>query len=69
MPTRPEGVYADGRGGWYLKVTVGRDPLTGHRDQITRRGFRTAAQASRARRGSRELGRRTPEAVPYVDER
>lgn len=50
MPARPEGVYADGKGQWYFKVTVGRDPLTGRRDQITRRGFRTAAEASTARR-------------------
>lgn len=50
MPARPEGVYADGRGGWYFKVTLGRDPLTGRRDQITRRGFRTATEAGRARR-------------------
>ena len=26
-------------GKWYFKVTVGHDPLTGKRDQITRRGF------------------------------
>ena len=45
-----EGVYQDGRGGWYFKVTVGRDPLTGRRDQITKRGFRTAADAGRERR-------------------
>ena len=50
MPARPEGVYQDGRGGWYFKVTVGRDPLTGKRDQITKRGFRTAAEAGRERR-------------------
>lgn len=50
MPTRPEGVYQDGKGGWYLKVTLGRDPLTGQRAQITKRGFRTAAEAGRARR-------------------
>jgi integrase len=50
MPTRPAGVYPDGRGAWYLKVTLGRDPLTGHREQITRRGFRTAAEAGKARR-------------------
>jgi integrase len=50
VPARPEGVYQDGRGGWYFKVTVGRDPLTGKRDQITRRGFRTAAEAGRERR-------------------
>ena len=50
MPVRPEGVYQDGRGGWYFKVTVGRDPLTGKRDQITKRGFRTAAEAGRERR-------------------
>jgi integrase len=50
MPAKPEGVYADGRGGWYFKVTLGRDPLTGKRVQITKRGFRTAAAAGRARR-------------------
>jgi integrase len=50
MSARPEGVYPDGRGGWYFKVTLGRDPLTGQRSQITRRGFRTAAEAGRARR-------------------
>ncbi len=37
MPAKPEGVYADGRGGWYLKVTVGKDPLTGKRGQLTKR--------------------------------
>ena len=31
MPARPEGVYQDGRGKWYFKVTVGHDPLTGRR--------------------------------------
>ncbi len=50
MPARPQGVYPDGRGGWYVKVSVGRDPLTGRRSQITRRGFRTAAEAAKARR-------------------
>ena len=42
MPVRPEGVYADGKGGWYFKATLGRDPLTGRRSQVTKRGFRTA---------------------------
>jgi integrase len=50
VPARPEGVYSDGRGGWYFKVTIGHDPITGKRDQITRRGFRTAAEAAKARR-------------------
>ncbi|MGH8997343.1 MAG: tyrosine-type recombinase/integrase [Acidimicrobiales bacterium] len=50
MPARPEGVYRDGSGGWYVKVSVGRDPLTGWRTQVTRRGFETAAEAGRARR-------------------
>jgi integrase len=50
MPARPQGVYQDAHGGWYFKVSVGRDALTGRRDQITRRGFRTAADAGRARR-------------------
>jgi hypothetical protein len=44
MPARPEGVYADSKGGWYFKATLGRDPLTGHRVQLTRRGYRTAAE-------------------------
>ncbi|MDQ6927677.1 MAG: site-specific integrase [Actinomycetota bacterium] len=50
MPAKPEGVYSDGRGGWYLKVTLGTDPLTGKRVQITKRGFRTAGEAGRERR-------------------
>jgi integrase len=43
-------VYADGHGGWYIKVTVGQDHLTGRRVQVTKRGFRTAAEAAHARR-------------------
>jgi hypothetical protein len=50
VPTKPEGVYQDGRGGWYVKVSLGRDPLTGRREQLTRRGFRTATEAGKARR-------------------
>ena len=50
MPTRPEGVYRDAHGGWYYKVTVGRDPLTKRRRQVTRRGFATAGEAGKARR-------------------
>ncbi len=50
MPVRPEGVYADGKGGWYFKATLGRDPLTGRRSQVTKRGFRTAGEAGRARK-------------------
>lgn len=49
MP-KVEGVYQDGRGGWYFKATVGRDPLTGKRQQVTKRGFGTAGDALRARR-------------------
>ncbi len=41
---------ADKGGQWYFKVTLGRDPLTGRREQITRRGFRTATEAAKARR-------------------
>ena len=41
-------MYADKRGQWYFKVTLGRDPLTGRREQITRRGFRTATEAAKA---------------------
>ena len=50
MPARPQGVYQDKRGKWYFKATVGHDPLTGKRDQITRRGFRTMAEAAKERR-------------------
>ena len=50
MPAKPVGVYGDSRNGWYFKVTLGRDPLTGRRLQVTRRGFRTATEAARARR-------------------
>ncbi|HMK97520.1 MAG TPA: Arm DNA-binding domain-containing protein, partial [Acidimicrobiales bacterium] len=50
MPTKPQGVYPDGRGGWYIKVDLGLDPLTLRRSQVTRRGFRTAAEAAQARR-------------------
>ncbi len=50
MPARPQGVYQDGRGGWYFKVTLGSDPLTGKRVQITKRGYRTASEAGRERR-------------------
>lgn len=50
MPANPEGVYQDGHGKWYVKVTVGRDPLTGRGAQVTKRGFRTACEAGRARR-------------------
>jgi integrase len=50
MPTRPSGVYPDGRGGWYFKVRLALDPITSRREQITKRGFRTAAAAGKARR-------------------
>jgi integrase len=50
MPARPPGVYQDAAGKWYFKATIGRDPLTGKRGQITRRGFRTMAEAARERR-------------------
>lgn len=49
MPKRPEGVYGDAKKGWYLKIDLGRDKATGRRNQITRRGFRTAGEASEAR--------------------
>ena len=35
---------------WYFKVTLGSDPLTGKRVQITKRGYRTASAAGRERR-------------------
>ncbi|HET9061575.1 MAG TPA: Arm DNA-binding domain-containing protein, partial [Acidimicrobiales bacterium] len=65
MPTKPEGVYQDGHGEWYVKVTIGRDPLTGRRAQLTRRGFRTAAEAGRARREMLDqVGRRQVRPAP-----
>jgi len=50
MPTKPSGVYVDGRGGWYFKARLPAEPVTGRREQVTKRGFRTAAAAGRARR-------------------
>jgi integrase len=50
VPARPEGVYLDAKGSWYFKVSLQRDPVTGRREQITRRGFRSAAAAAKARR-------------------
>ena len=57
MPARPEGVYADSRGQWYFKVTLGKDALTGRWEQITRHGYPTASEAAKARRGTREARR------------
>jgi Arm DNA-binding domain len=60
MPARPEGVYPDRKGGWYFKATLGRDPLTGKRSQLTRRGYRTAAEVARARKDLMGGDRRMP---------
>jgi integrase len=49
MP-KATGVYRDRNGTWYFKLRVGRDPDTGKWRQVTRRGFRTAAEAGEARR-------------------
>lgn len=60
---KTHGVYPDGHGGWYFKATLGTDPLTRKRVQITRRGFRSAAEATRARRdllGLSDSGRVAP---------
>jgi len=66
MPARPEGVYADSRGQWYFKVSLGKDALTGRREQITRRGYATASEAAKARReliGKLDAGLVKPGAV------
>ena len=67
MPVRPEGVYADRKGGWYFKATLGRDPLTGRRSQVTKRGVRTAREAGRARKellgGERTVARPSSSAM------
>jgi integrase len=58
-----DGVYQDGKGGWYFKVWLGRDPLSGRQSQVTKRGFPTAAAAASARRqyiDDVDRGRRTP---------
>lgn len=55
MP-KVEGVYQDAKGAWYFKATLGRDPLTGRRVQVTKRGFTTATAAARARRELLESG-------------
>ena len=53
MP-RYEGVYRAPNGTWYFKATLGHDPLTAKRIQLTKRGFTTATDASRARREALE---------------
>jgi integrase len=68
-----DGVYEDRQGGWYFKAWLGRDPLTGKQNQITRRGFATATEASRGRRAfldEASSGRRpaTPMATMTIDE-
>lgn len=50
MP-RFTGVYRAESGYWYCKATVGHDPVTSKRVQITKRGFVTASDAAAARRG------------------
>jgi integrase len=60
-----DGVYRAANGSWYVKATLGHDPLTGKRIQLTRRGFRTATDAADARRELLEdidRGRRRPAA-------
>ena len=47
MPAKSKGVYQDKSGLWYFKVDIGNDPLIGRRSQLTKRGFRTAAEAAR----------------------
>lgn len=49
MP-RFTGVYRAENGSWYCKATLGRDPLTSKRVQVTKRGFPIAADAAAARR-------------------
>ncbi|MCP3909572.1 MAG: site-specific integrase [Actinomycetia bacterium] len=48
MP-KVRGVYRDAKGGWYFKAATHKDPVTGKWKQVTRRGFATAAEATRAR--------------------
>jgi integrase len=48
MP-KVRGVYQDAKGSWYFKVRTSKDPATGKWQQVTRRGFPTAADAGRAR--------------------
>ena len=48
MP-KVRGVYQDAKGAWYFKVRTTKDPTTGKWQQVTRRGFKTAAAASAAR--------------------
>jgi hypothetical protein len=50
VPTRPTGVYPDSSGRWYFKARLPKDPINGRHEQITRRGFRTAVEAGKARR-------------------
>ncbi len=46
MSAKPEGAYAGKRGQWYFKDSLGKGLLTETREQLTRRGFRAAAEAA-----------------------
>ncbi len=48
MP-KATGVYRASNGSWYFKVRTHRDPITTKWQQVTRRGFATAADAQLAR--------------------
>jgi len=56
VPSKYSGVYGDNRGGWYFKATLGRDPTSGKRDQVTRRGYARAKGASDARTELLDMG-------------
>ena len=64
MP-KTQGVYRAPNGSWYFKATLGRDPLTGKRVQVTKRGFATATEAARSRREMLDGTR--PEGTPSFD--
>jgi integrase len=44
------GVYPDKNGSFYIKFDVGADPVTGRREQVTKRGFGSATEAAKVRR-------------------
>ena len=64
-------MYQDGWGGWYLKVTLGRDPLSGRREQITKRWECPTLAPVTRQPGSRRCGgrRRTSPLIGAVEER
>src|SRR5687767_14088747 len=69
MPAKSKAWYEDGRGRWYFKVTLGRDPADRQAGSDHPAWFRTAAEAGRApqgRPGQVDTGQVRPSSNPLT---